>query len=67
MKITYLGFISIVLMAFLTGCGGCERAVTHWTGSLTYKCSESGVQYVQSDSGIAVHVGQDGKPIACKP
>lgn len=33
----------------------------------TYKCSKSGVEYVQSDSGFAVHIKRDGTPIICEP
>ena len=37
-----------------------------WTGDLTYKCSHQGVEYVQSDSGLAVSLDRDGKPVQCK-
>jgi hypothetical protein len=50
----------------LTGCGSCQRGWTGITGGLTYKCSKSGVEYVQSDSGLTLHVDISGKPIACK-
>jgi len=56
----------IGLFSFLTGCGRCQRTITHWTGDLTYKCSKGGAEYVQSDSGIAVHVNPDtGLPYHC--
>jgi len=58
--------VLMVLAFSFSGCGGCQRAVVAWTGSLQYKCSHAGVEYVQSDSGIAVSVDQTGKPIACK-
>lgn len=51
----------------LVGCGGLQRSCTHLTGDLTYKCSQSGVEYVQSDSGLAIHLDKDGKPIGCRP
>jgi hypothetical protein len=50
----------------LVGCGGFQRACTRYTGELTYKCSKSGVEYAQSDSGLAVHLSPDGKPMTCK-
>jgi len=57
----------ILVVAFLlSGCGRCQRTYTHFTGDFTYKCSRSGVEYVQSDSGIALHVDREGKPIVCK-
>ena len=49
----------------LSGCGAVQRATTAWFGKFTYKCSKSGVEYVQSDSGIAVHLDQAGKPVIC--
>lgn len=52
------------LMA-LSGCGAIERATTKFTGNLTYKCSKHGVEYVQSDSGLAVSVGTNGQPVPC--
>lgn len=58
---------AIFLIMLLSGCGKVQRVFTHWTGDLTYKCSKSGVEYVQSDSGIALHVDQDGKVIPCQP
>jgi len=44
----------IFALLLLTGCGWLERLTTHYTGSLTYKCSKHGIEYVQSDSGLAV-------------
>jgi hypothetical protein len=50
----------------LTGCGKMERVFTGITGGLTVKCSPSGVEYLQSDSGLAVHLGQNGNPVPCQ-
>ena len=55
----------ILSCMLLVGCGTCQRRLTGWTGGLTYKCSKSGVEYVQSDSGIAVHLNRDGSPVTC--
>jgi hypothetical protein len=52
--------ILILYLAF-SGCGAVERVVTGITGSLTYKCSKHGVEYIQSDSGIAVSYDGEGK------
>ena len=57
--------ILILCLAF-SGCGAVERAVTGITGSLTYKCSKHGVEYIQSDSGIAVSYDGEGKPVRCE-
>ena len=59
-------FFPIFSIFLLTGCGQCQRVYTNWTGDLTYKCSKSGVEYVQSDSGITLHVDREGKPIQCQ-
>jgi hypothetical protein len=56
---------AIFAFLLLTGCGQLQRVATNITGDLTYKCSKSGVEYVQSDSGIAVHVDRCGKPVSC--
>ena len=56
----------LAILIFATGCGKFERLVTHYTGSLTYKCSKHGVEYVQSDSGMAVSYTPDGKVVSCK-
>lgn len=56
----------VSFLVLLSGCGYFERATTHFTGSLTYKCSRSNVEYVQSDSGLALHVDRDGKPMGCR-
>lgn len=55
----------VVTVLSLASCGGIDRVVTNITGGLTYKCSKSGVEYVQSDSGIAIHVDSSGKPVLC--
>lgn len=57
---------AILSLLLLTGCGQCQRVYTNFTGDLTYKCSKSGVEYVQSDSGLTLHVDRDGRPIPCK-
>jgi hypothetical protein len=57
---------AILDLFLLTGCGQCRRTFTNITGELTYRCSESGVEYIQSDSGLALHVHQDGRPVPCK-
>lgn len=58
-------FLLIVVTSLLTGCGAWDRIITRYTGSLTYKCSKDGIEYVQSDSGLALHVYADGKPKRC--
>lgn len=60
-------YLIFSVLFLLTGCGQCQRSYTNLTGGLTYKCSKSGVEYVQSDSGFAVHIQRDGSPIICKP
>jgi hypothetical protein len=55
-----------VLFVLVSGCGAMKRQYTRWTGELSYKCSKSGVEYVQSDSGLAVHVNQLGFPVKCE-
>jgi len=55
----------LIFSILLTGCGSMQRSCTSMTGSFTYKCSESGVEYVQSDSGLAIHVDQNGRPKVC--
>lgn len=57
----------LFLILLLSGCGAMSREITKITGGLTYKCSKSGVEYVQSDSGLALHVDKDGKVIPCQP
>jgi len=54
----------LFMVTFLSGCGGCQRDWTHFTGDLTEKCHK-GVIYVQSDSGLALLVDADGLPITC--
>jgi hypothetical protein len=50
----------------LTACGKFNRVWTHWTGDLTYKCSRNGVEYVQSDSGLAVSMNAQGQIVTCR-
>lgn len=33
--------------------------------SIEYLCSKSGVEYLKTNTGIAVHVYDDGKPVKC--
>lgn len=54
------------ILVLFTGCGSIQRACVGFTGEFMYKCSKSGVEYVQSDSGTALHVDKDGKPVVCK-
>jgi len=58
--------VLILSSILLMGCGAVQRALTGLTGGFTYKCSRSGVEYVQSDSGIAIHVDKKGLPVTCK-
>lgn len=51
--------LMILSSTILVGCGSCERARTHYTGELTYKCSKNGFEYVQSDSGLALHLANN--------
>jgi len=32
---------------------------------INYRCSSSGVEYIETTKGLAVHVYQDGTPIKC--
>jgi hypothetical protein len=59
--------LCILSLIVLSGCGQADRVFTNWTGSLTYKCSKNGVEYVQSDSGMAVSYNTDGSIVKCKP
>ena len=59
--------ITVTFCLILSACGRLERSWTNVTGTLTYKCSRNGVEYVQSDSGLAVSYDQDGKIIKCVP
>lgn len=61
MKVLFL----IFSVTGLASCGKLDRAITAYTGEFTYKCSKSGVEYVQSDSGIAAHLNPDGSPVKC--
>ena len=56
----------LLVCVLLTGCGSISRSCTSLTGGLTYKCSKYGVEYVQSDSGLAVSLDRNGAPILCK-
>jgi len=53
-------------MALFASCGKLQRSLTSWTGDFTYKCSKARTTYVQSDSGIAVLLDRDGKPVPCR-
>lgn len=55
----------ILLSLLLVSCGKIERLSTSILGNLTYKCSKHGVEYVQSDSGLAVSVDKENKVIKC--
>ncbi len=52
-------------LLLLVSCGRVERLFTHLTGDLTEKCSDAGVEYVQSDSGLAVSYNKDGSLRTC--
>lgn len=58
--------IIFALVCSVSGCGYLSRLYTHYTGSLTYKCSKAGVEYVQADSGLALSVNAAGQPVTCK-
>lgn len=57
--------LSVVVMGSLTSCGKMQREYTGLTGQLSYKCSKHGVEYVQSNSGIALSVNSQGIPVKC--
>lgn len=56
----------LIFSILFSGCGAAERFITGVTGSLTYKCSKHGVEYIQSDSGLSVSLDRDGKPVKCE-
>lgn len=62
MRLLFLGITSLLLFS---SCGYFNRLYTHWTNDFTYKCSRSGVEIIQSDSGITTHLDRDGKPVKC--
>ena len=55
----------IFLLPLLTSCGAWQRTITHYTGDLTTKCFR-GVTYIQSDSGLALGVDKEGRPVTCE-
>lgn len=57
--------LKLFLLAALVSCGKVQREYTSMTGALTYKCSKHGVEYVQSNSGIAVSYNANGEVIKC--
>lgn len=57
----------IGLLSLTTGCGYVQRLWTHITGLTTVKCSHNGVTYLQSDSGLALLVDREGRPVPCEP
>lgn len=59
--------VTIFFVLLLASCGKISRVLTSWTGELTYKCSKAGVEYIQSDSGLALSVDSSGYPLSCIP
>lgn len=55
----------LLLLLVLTGCGKISRIFTGITGEFTYRCSKEGVEYIQSDSGIAVSYNKKGTIVRC--
>lgn len=57
----------LVLLTFLStaSCGAWNRTYTSITNEATTKCY-NGVTYLQSDSGMALLVDVNGKPVPCK-
>ncbi len=60
-------FSICVLTSLVTGCGYVQRLYTHYTGDTTTKCAETGIKYLQSDSGLAVLLDKEGKTVPCQP
>lgn len=58
--------IFLVSCLLLPGCGYISRLYTHWTGDLSYKCAKTGIEYVQSDSGLAMLIDQNGSIVKCE-
>lgn len=58
-------YLLIVTFLLLIGCGKFERLWTHYTGDLTYKCAKTGIEYVQSDSGLSVLYDNNGQIKKC--
>ncbi len=57
----------IAIALAVSGCGRIQRSWTGWTGGLTTKCTEVGTTVIQSDSGIAMLLDKEGKPVPCSP
>lgn len=55
------------VLSLATGCGYVQRLWTHYTGDMMTKCTDNGVTYVQSDSGLALLVDRQGNPVPCEP
>jgi Family of unknown function (DUF6440) len=60
---------TIVLIALLTltGCGWWDRGVAYVTGYQIICVKETGVKYVTFNTGAAVLIDRDGKPVGCQP
>lgn len=56
----------ILICGLLSGCGQVSRLWTNLTGELTQKCGPTGVLYVQSDSGLALLVDANNRPVPCE-
>ena len=66
--ITALSFgIPIVVIPFLVikNQGPKPDVVSVAIPDVEYICSKSGVEYLMTNTGIAVHVYDDGKPVKC--
>lgn len=55
----------LLYFLLLTGCGYVQRLETHYTGNLQSKCYK-GIEYLQSDSGLALSVDANGNPRICQ-
>ncbi len=54
------------LVLLCVGCGSMQRGCAAFTGDFSTRCAPSGAEYLVNDSGIALHVDLDGKPVRCK-
>ena len=56
-------FVSLAVLACLSGCGSCSRANAYLSGYSSV--CVSGIEYLQFPSGVSVKMDKDGKPMPC--
>lgn len=64
-NVVWLGCCIFLIVLIVVLVAAINRESTKQEQHIEYRCAKSGVEYLETSKGLAVHVYEDGKPVKC--